>query len=39
VEGIKTSIWIQGDLMANKAFQTDKVDTTQIEREYQKKGG
>ena len=37
MEGIKTSIWIQGDLMANKAFQADKVDTTHIEPEYQNK--
>ena len=39
VEGIKTTIPILRDLMADKAFQAGKVDTTYIEREYYKKEG
>ena len=37
VEGIKTTIPLLRDLIADKAFQAGKVDTTYIEREYYKK--
>ena len=37
VEGIKTTIPILRELIADKAFQQGKVDTTYIEREYLKK--
>jgi acetyl/propionyl-CoA carboxylase alpha subunit len=37
VQGINATIPILRDLMPDKAFQADKVDTTHIEPEYQNK--